>query len=356
MAVFALTYWRLFHGVDFTDEAWYVGVALPLRARRQALRRRAQRSADHRGDPALPARVDLPRDRRAQRNRAVCPPRPLPPRSRRRVRGVRVAAPPRGAGGRGVRGGLAAFTFVPFNIPSVSYDSLGSGLFTAGTLLGLLALAPPPGGAVGGALPRARRVRLPAVDPRGRRDLRAAAVAHAHQLARGRPRRSPRRRWGSRWLAFAALAAARRPPPDDHRLPPLVTLTSVRPAASPSSTAIAAHLKDTLPLWYLLAAGLLLLVWSWPRWPRIAAATVALLPLADAPDRADALRRLARTSSRTPAGSRCRCSSALRRPRRRRVELFVAVWLPAVIGGVITAYTAPMAASTSASASSPRWS
>ena len=191
------------------------------------------------------------------------------------------AAPRRGAGGHGVRGGPAAFTFVPFDIPSVSYDSLGSGLFTAGTLLGSPRLGRP-GRPVGGALPRARRVRLPAVDPRGRRELRAAAVAHARQR-RAEALQVTRPRWGSRWSPSPRSRLVAGP----HQI-----ITDYRRSSHYLGQAggltklhgIAAHLKDTLPLWYLLAAGLLLLAWSWSRWPRIAwPRSVALLPLTTLP-------------------------------------------------------------------------
>jgi len=165
-AVFALTYWRLFQGVDFTDESWYVGVAYRFAHRRQALRRRTQRSADHRGDPPLPAGVDLPRGRRTRRNRAVCPPRPLGRRGGRRVRGVGVAS--RLAGPTvAVVAGACAFTFVPFNI-RVSAMTVSAAAYSPRDAVGLLALGRqrvrPWAGSAG-----ARRVRLPAVDPCGRR-------------------------------------------------------------------------------------------------------------------------------------------------------------------------------------------
>src|SRR6201999_3407457 len=38
---------------------------------------------------------------------------------------------------------VGAFVFAPFDIPSVSYDTVGSGLFAAGCLLGFLARRDP---------------------------------------------------------------------------------------------------------------------------------------------------------------------------------------------------------------------
>jgi hypothetical protein len=334
VAVFALTYWRLYQGVDFTDESWYVAVAYrfalggkpyvdelsvpqttaaillyPLMWTYHAIAGRA-------GIVLFVRHVHLVVA--ASVGLAVWA-------SLRRLAGPSVA----------VFAGACAFTFVPFNIPSVSYDSLGSGLFTAGTLLGLLAF------------------RRPAARPWAGLSLGLSAFAYPPLiLAVGAT--CALRLWLTR-TAWRSEAAALSAPALGI---PLVAFAVLGLLAGPHRVisdyrrsshflgqaggltklhGIAAHLKDTVPLWYLLAAGLLLVVWSWSRWPRVAAAAVALLPLTALPTSptgyAASLNFVAHVGwLALPLYFGVRGRTGAR-------ELLVAVWLPAVIGGLITSYS-----------------
>jgi hypothetical protein len=97
------------------------------------------------------------------------------------------------------------------------------------------------------------------------------------------------------------------------------------------------HLEQTLPLWYLLAAGLLLLAWSWSRWPRLAALTVALLPVTTFPTAASSFR--ASLNFVAHVGLLALPLMLGLRARRGAVELLAAVWVPALVAGLITSYS-----------------
>jgi hypothetical protein len=334
LAAVGASYWRLYYGVDFTDEAWYV--AVPYR-----FVLGGKPYVDELSVPQTTAAVLLypfvwVYHSLAGRTGIVLFVRHLHflvaavvgvvvAACLRRVAGVAVAA----------LAGLAAFLFIPFDIPSVSYDSLGAGLFTAGSLLGyaslrqararpwaglclgLAAFAYPPlvlAVAVGcgvrlGLLPRARRqealqVTLPALAIPAAGFAGLAAIAGPHRI----------------------LADYRR---SSHYLGQAGGLTKLH--------GIAAHLKETLPLWWLLAAGLIMLAWSWRRWPRLAALTVVALPLTTIPSEPRSY--AASLNFVAHAGFLALPLALGLRERRSTVELMAVVWLPALVGGILTAYS-----------------
>jgi hypothetical protein len=100
---------------------------------------------------------------------------------------------------------------------------------------------------------------------------------------------------------------------------------------------IAGHLRETLPLWYLLAAGLVVLAVSWRRWPRLAALTVVLLPLTTLPTAPGSY--AASLNFVAHAGFLALPLGLGLRDRREAVELLAVVWLPALVGGLLTAYS-----------------
>ncbi len=246
--------------------------------------------------------------------------------SLRRVAGTAVAT----------LAGIAAFSFAPFDIPSVSYDSLGSGLFTAGALLGFLAISRPRARPWAGLCLGLAGFAYPPL-------VLAVAAGCALRLL-GYPKARRGEALGVTLpalaipaLGFAALAALAGPHQivsdyrrSSHYLGQAGGLTKLH--------GIAAHLRVTLPLWYLLAAGLLLLGWSWWRgWRPLAALTVVALPLTMIPTGASSYS--AALNFVAHAGFIALPLLAGLRKRREAVELFAVVWLPALLGGLLTAYS-----------------
>ncbi len=334
LAIVALTYWRLYYGVDFTDEAWYV--AVPYR-----FVLGGKPYVDELSVPQTTAAVLLYPflwlyHAVAGRTGLVLFVRHLH---------FLVALAVGAAVGFGLRrvagsalaliGGLAAFVFVPFNIPSISYDSLGSGFFTAGTVLGYLALSRARVRPLAGVCLGLAAFSYPPL-------VVAVVATCALQLW------LQREHWRSRLvplvgpalgipvLGFAVIAAVAGP----HRIVSDYRRSSHYLGQAGGLTklhGIAAHLKETLPLWYLLAAALILIAWSWRRWPRLAALTVVVLPLTTLPPAlssyASSLNFVAHVGFLALAlliGIRARPGA---------VQLFTAVWLPALCGGVITSYS-----------------
>lgn len=334
LAAVGASYWRLYYGVDFTDEAWYV--AVPYRF---VLGGRPY--VDELSVPQTTAAVLLypfvwVYHAIAGRTGIVLFVRHLHFLVAAAV-GIVVAACLRRVAGTAVAtlAGLATFLFVPFDIPSVSYDSLGAGFFAAGSLLGFASL-------------RVARAR-----PWAGLCLGLAAFAYPPLvlavlvgcgarlwLEREHPRQELVRVTlpalalpALGFLALAGIAGPHRIIADyrrsSHYLGQAGGLTKLH--------GIAAHLKETLPLWYLLAAGLILLAWSWRRWPRLAALTVVALPLTTLPTAPHSY--TASLNFVAHAGFLA-LPLALGLYRRRNVlELMVAVWLPALVGGIVTAYS-----------------
>jgi hypothetical protein len=334
LVALGLSYWRLYYGVDFTDEAWYV--AVPYR-----FVLGGKPYVDELSVPQTTAGVLL--------YPFVWAYHALVGRSGivlfvRHVHflvalaiGASVSVALRRVAGATTAflAGLAAFSFVPFAIPSVSYDSLGSGLFTAGTLLGFLSLARPrarpwaglclglaafsyPPLILGVVASCALRLFVNRRQPRG--ELVISAIALAVPVA-----------------GFALLAAVAGPHQiisdyrrSSHYLGQAGGLTKLH--------GIAAHLKDTFPLWYLAAAGLLLLAWSWARgWKRLAAVVLVLLPLTGLSQHPRSY--TASLDFVAHAGWLALPLLYALRRRQEAVELFVAVWIPALVGGLVTAYS-----------------
>jgi hypothetical protein len=327
LAALAFAYWRLFYGIDFTDESYYVAVAyrFVLGAKPFVDETSVQQTTT--GILLYPF-VRLYHDL-AGRTGIVLFVRNLHFAmalalgtvtwlALRRLLGLRTAA----------LVGIAAFVFVPFDIPSVSYDSAGSAFFTAGCLLGFLARSDP-------------RARLPAGIALG-----VAAFAYppllvgvvavcALHLAR--------RAWslvatalGLPLAGFAALAATAGPGRivDDYRHASRYTgegggLSKLRE--------IAVHQWSTFPYWYAAAAVVVVLALTWRRLRPLAALAVALAPLAFFPPRpgwyAASLEYAAHLGWLAVP-----LAVGLRRDGR-AVELFRLVWLPALVAGVTTAYS-----------------
>jgi len=335
LAAFALGYWRLYYGVDFTDEAWYV--AVPYRF---VLGGRPY--VDELSVPQTTTAVVLypfvwAYHALAGRTGIVLFVRQLHFLIATAV-GVAVGVSLRRVAGLGIAtlAGVAAFAFVPFDIPSVSYDSLGSGLFTAGTLLGFLALSRPRARLWAGICLGLAAFAYPPL-------LLAVAASCALRLllARG----------GRRGEALVALPALAIPVLGFGALVALAGLHQVVSDYRRSSRflgqaggvtklhLIATHLgATTFPLWYLAAAGLALLALSWARgWGRIAALLVVALPLTVLPPRLTTFSTSLDFVAHVGFVALPLLGGLWRR--REAVELFVAVWVPALLAGLLTSYS-----------------
>jgi hypothetical protein len=335
LAVVAVSYWRLFYGVDFTDEAWYV--AVPYR-----FVDGGKPYVDELSVPQTTAAVLLYPflwlyHAAAGRTGIVLFVRQLHFLVAAAVGAAVVVSLRRLAGvAMATLAGLAVFLFVPFDIPSVSYDSLGAGLFAAGSLLGYLTLGRPrarpwaglclglaafayPPLVLGVAASCAARLWL---QPGARRGEALGVTLPAFAIPAA---------------GFALLAAISGP----HRIVSDYRRSSHYLGQAGGLTklhGIAAHLRETLPLWYLVAAGLLLLAWSWLRgWSWLAALAVVVLPLTTLPTGPGTY--TASLNYVAHAGFLALPFAVGLRERRAVVELVVAVWLPALVGGVVTAYS-----------------
>ena len=279
LAVVGLTYWRLYYGIDFTDESFYVAVPYRL---------------------VLGAHPFVDETAVAQQLAAIL----IYPfvRAYYAVAGVtgivlflrhlqfvfsllvslavvfalRSVLETR----RAVLVGVAVVAFVPFDIHGLSYDTLGSGLFTAGCFLGFKCLREQ----------QRRATRILAGLCHGLAVFvyppLLAAVAAAYlirlKLARGRARRSTLG-WDLPALALplagiAALVAAVGP----HRFIADYKhsrTSSVKKANLHKLVTIAAHEWSTLSLWYLLLPALLLLALTWRRQRDVARLVLLALPL-----------------------------------------------------------------------------
>jgi hypothetical protein len=223
-----------------------------------------------------------------------------------------------------------AFVFVPFDIPSVGYDSLASALFTAGCLLGFHARDVPRARlAAGICLGFAAFVYPPlvlgvvaacAVRLR-RRDELATLVAPALLLPAA---------------GFAALGAAfgLHRIVDDYR-------RSARYLGQAGGVAklqqIGAHEWATFPHWPFVLAALPLLALTWRRHPRVAAVAIAILPLAFLPPHP--LSYSASLDYVAHYGWLALPLFVGLRKDRNAGLLLLLVWIPALVAGLTTAYS-----------------
>lgn len=232
----------------------------------------------------------------------------------------------------------AAAVFVPFTIHSLSYNSVGSSLFTAGSLLGLRSLLDP--GArrshlLGGlCLGVAAFAYPPLIVPvavcvgtrllLAHRRSRREAVEHG-LLALGLPLAGMGAVVGTAGLSKVV---------DDYRrssrfLGQAGGLTKVH--------RIAAHEWSTLPLWYLLLPALALLALTWRYRRGLATLVLAALPFLVLPSRLTFFT----TSLDYVAhyGWLALPLFFLVRRRKGAVPLFFGVWVPALVAGITTSYS-----------------
>ena len=230
---------------------------------------------------------------------------------------------------------VVAVAFVPYAIPSVSYDSAGCELFTAGSLLvwwsrseprvrlaaglvlGLAGFVYPP---LFPAVALCCLLSLALADGRGR-SLLLRAVAPALSLP---------------LLGFGGLTA---------RAGPGHVLADYHRAAHYYAEAgglsklreIETQFRHSFVWWMPLAAALLVLLCARiRRWSRLSALLVVVLPLGLLP--AHPLRYTASLAFVEDAGFLALSLLVLARGRREARELMLLVWLPALAGGMLTAY------------------
>jgi hypothetical protein len=335
LVAIAVVYWRLYYGIDFTDESWYV--AVPYR-----LVLGARPYVDEISVPQTTAAILMypffwVYDRLAGLTGIVLFVRHLQfVLSLAAAAGVFVSVRPLVGRNRALLIGSAIVLFVPFDIHSLSYDSIGSDMFAAGCLLAF---------AAAGSSRAARRAAplclglaafaypplLPAV----------ALVCGTHVVAeRGRGRVA------AAWRGGVALAL---PLAGFALLAGTAGLHVVAADYRNSSTylgqaggfgklvSIAGHEWHTLPLRYLLFGVLATIAVLWERKPGLARLLVATLPVLVLPPRltfyAASLEYVAHLAWLAPA----LLLLVHRRPPARR--LFATVWVPAVVGGFLTAYS-----------------
>ena len=337
LAVIGLTYWRLYYGIDFTDESFYVVVPyrLVLGGRpfvdETAV---AQQLAAILFYPLIRAYyavagatgiVLFVRHLQFLFSLAV---------SLAVVLALRSVLETR----RAVLVGLAVVAFVPFNIHSLSYNTLGGGLFTAGCFLGFNCLMQP----------ERRGTRILAGLCHGLAvfvyPTLVAAVAACYlirlRLARGRARRSTiAYDLPALVLPLAGMAALIawigaeqfRSDYESSRT------SSVRKADLHKLVTIAAHEWNTLRLGYLLFAALLLLALTWRRQRGVACLVLVALPLLVLPPE---------LSSDTASLEYVAHYGWLALPlfiavrqRPGAAQLLGACWLPGLLAGLTTSYT-----------------
>ena len=229
---------------------------------------------------------------------------------------------------------LACVAFVPFAIHSVSYDSAGSALFTAGCLLGLRPLIEPRrrwSGIVGGVclglaafayppllIPVAFSVAVQLVLRRGRGIVGAA-------LALGLPLAGM-----GALVAGAGLSKV----VDDYRR----SSTFLGQAGGTAKVAeIARHTWTTFPMWWVVLPALALLGLVW-RYRRVLALPLLLaLPILVLPQTLDSFR--ASLDYAAHFGLLGLPLFFLVRRRRGALPLLLAVWLPGFVAGLTTAYS-----------------
>ena len=228
-----------------------------------------------------------------------------------------------------------ALVFTPFDIPSVGYDGMTCALFTAGCLLGFHARSEPRARLWAGiclglaafaypplciAVLAACLIRLRGAGTQRGAELRSL-VAPALLLPA---------------LGFAALGTAfgAGRVVDDFK-------QSARFLGEAGGAGklrkIGLHEWTTFPYWYLVLAALLVLALTWRRWPRLAAAVLVLLPLLFVPPHLGSY-----SASLDDVAHFGWLALPLLLPLRRDPDLrrlFLLVWVPALIAGLVTAYS-----------------
>jgi hypothetical protein len=233
---------------------------------------------------------------------------------------------------------VCAVAFVPFDIHSLSYNTLGSGLFTAGCLLGYMALEREAGRGwlvVAGVCHGLAGFAYPSL-------VVAVAACFALRLAL-----APQR-WRRESVAFAlpALAVA------GAAMGTVVGVAGFHHVVSGyrrssdylghSGSAgklvdVLHHQWTTLHYWYLLFPALVLLGLAWRAHRRFAPLLLVPLPLLLLPGSFDSYTATLEYVSHYGALALPLLALLWRRPEARR--LFAAVWLPALVAGLATAWS-----------------
>jgi hypothetical protein len=343
LAVVSITYWRIWYGVDLTDESFYV--VLPYRF-------------------ALGARPFVDETTVVQQAGLLVSPFVRLYHALAGVNGlvlfvrhlhflfsllVGVAA---FVSLRGVLRSTAAalllavcaVAFVPFDIHSLSYNTLGSGLFTAGCLLGYLSLEPGstrPWLVIAGvchglavfaypslvvAVAACFGVRLALAPERWRREIFGSVLP---ALAVG----------GSVMGAVVAVAGVHRVVAGYRRSSDYLGHSG----GAGTFVDILHHEWTTLHFRYVLFAALVLLGVVWTSRRRVAALLLVPLPLLVLPGSLshsfDSPKYTATLEYVAHYGALALPLFVLVRGRLEARRLFAAVWLPALVAGFTTAYT-----------------
>ena len=233
---------------------------------------------------------------------------------------------------------LAAVVFVPFTVHSLSYDSVGSSLFTVGCLLGVRSLVdrrPRRSAALAGAcLGLAAFAYLPLVVPVAVCVAVRAALARRGRVGGGVPHALLALGLPAVGMAAVVATAGFSTVVDDYR-------RSSRFLGQAGGLhklhLIASHEWTTLPLWYALLPALVLLVILWRVRPVLALPLLAALPFLARPpkvvDFAASLEYVAHF------GWLALPLFLLVRRRHGATLLLLGVWLPALVAGLMTAYS-----------------
>jgi hypothetical protein len=337
IAVIGVSYWRLYYGVDLTDESYYV--AVPYR-----LVRGAHPFVDETGGAQLLAAFLIYPFIRAYYAVAGTTGMVLFVRNLQFLFSLTVSLAVIFAlrsvleTRRAVLVGLAAVAFVPFGIHGLSYNTLGGGLFTAGCFLGFLSLREPERRATrilaGLCLGLAVFVYPPLV----------VAVATCYLirflLARGRARRNA---IGYELPALAlpvagvaALFALVGPHQvlSDYKH---ARTASVRLADLHKLVAVAAHEWNTLRLWYLVLPALAILALTWRRQRHVSHVVLLALPLLVLPPRLSSY--LTSLEYVAHYGWLALPLYIAVRQRSEAAQLLRACWFPALVAGITTSYS-----------------
>ena len=334
LAVVGVTYWRLYYGVDVSDESFYV--AVPYRLVRGARlfvdeTSVAQQLVGILLYPFVHAYVSLVgvggivlfvRHLQFVFSLAVAASIAV---------GLRAVLPTRQA----VLVALTAVAFVPFQIHSLSYNTVGGGLFTAGCLLGFASLREPGRWSLRLLAGLCHGVAVFAYPPL----IVGVAACYLVRLGIGRRKATLALDLPALALPLAGLAAVVAVAGfgrvrADYRHS---RTTSVQHFDSHKLVSVAAHEWHTLRFWYLVVPALALVALLWRRLPVAARIVVLVLPLLVLPTK---LRSV--TSSLEYVAHYGWLALFLLPLARRRpgaVELFAVCWLPALVAGAVTGYT-----------------
>jgi hypothetical protein len=337
VAVLGLTYWRLWYGVDFTDESFYVAVPYRLV---QGARPFVDETAVAqqlvgilvypflRGYTALAGRTGIVLFLRHLQFLFSVGVAAAVAASLRPVLATRHA----------VLVGLAAVAFVPFGIHGLSYDTLGGGLFTAGCFLGFACLREPErrwfrllGGLCHGLAVFAYPPLLLAV---------AACYLVRLVLAHGPARRAtlafdlPALVLPLAGLGLLVLAVGPHRVLADYRAS---RTGAVKHADLHKLAGLADHEWHTFRTWYLVLAALAAIALTWRRRRWIARVALLALPLLVLPPALHSY--TASLEYVAHLGWLALPLFILVRARPGAAELLAACWLPALVAGITTGYT-----------------